>query len=359
VAWAKTHLKNAGLIENPVHGKVSISEAGRKVLLNKPATINCKFLKQFPSYLKFIGHSPGQADQGEEKAVIESTQTPLELMDASFSTLRKATTEELLARLKACSPGFFEHVVVRLLRAMGYGGVTRDASVIGKSGDGGIDGIIKKDKLGLDVVCIQAKRWEGSVAGPVIRGFVGAVTHWLPLNAPLLIRQNTLRAVRLFCSVTDEAHLGQHPMPVDQMILHGIEPDCSLPVQELWKRLANGEGVWRDVPQGGPPVERTVVAGDHCREVFSIDIRGVSTTVDRIEFDATLHAYYPPMPLVEESEYSSIVADPAQKETHARLGRWKGADDGLVKELVIIGYPTISKSSSEGAELSGTDNPAR
>ena len=177
VAWAKSHMKNAGLILNPTRGKVSISDAGRKVLEQKPATINCKFLKQFPPYLTFIGQAPGQGTEGKEETVLESTQTPLELLDASFNTLRKATAEELLAKLKACSPGFFEHVVVRLLRAMGYGGVTGDASVTGKSGDGGIDGIIKEDKLGLDVVCIQAKRWDGSVGRPVIQGFVGSMDY--------------------------------------------------------------------------------------------------------------------------------------------------------------------------------------
>ncbi len=177
VAWAKTHLKHAGLIENPVRGKVTISEAGRKVLLQKPPTVNCRFLKQFTSYLTFIGQTSGEGDDSEEEAVVESTRTPLEFMDASFTTLRKATAEELLTRLKSCSPGFFEQVVVRLLRAMGYGGVTGDASVTGKSGDGGIDGIIKEDKLGLDVVCIQAKRWEGSVGRPVIQGFVGSMDY--------------------------------------------------------------------------------------------------------------------------------------------------------------------------------------
>jgi restriction system protein len=177
VAWAKSHLKNAGLIDNPVRGKVSISEAGRKVLGQTPPTINCKFLKQFPTYLKFIGQSPGTDSDEKDVVILESTQTPLELLDGSFNTLRKATAEDLLAKLKTCSPGFFEQVVVRLLRAMGYGGVTGDASVTGKSGDGGIDGIIKEDKLGLDVVCIQAKRWDGSVGRPVIQAFVGSMDY--------------------------------------------------------------------------------------------------------------------------------------------------------------------------------------
>jgi restriction system protein len=177
VAWAKSHLKNAGLIDNTVRGKVSISEAGRKVLAQKPAIVNCRFLKQFPSYLKFIGHTSGKDDGSDEETGIESTQTPQELLDASFSTLRKATAEDLLAKLRECSSGFFEQVVVRLLRAMGYGGVAGDASVTGKSGDGGIDGILKEDKLGLDVVCIQAKRWDGSVGRPVIQGFVGSMDY--------------------------------------------------------------------------------------------------------------------------------------------------------------------------------------
>jgi restriction system protein len=176
VAWAKTHLKNAGLIDNPVRGKVSISATGKKVLDQKPPTVNCKFLKQFPPYLKFIGQTPDPDGDEKDEAILESTKTPLELLDASFNTLRKATAEELLARLKTCSPGFFEQVVVRLLRAMGYGGVTGDASVTGKSGDGGIDGIIKEDKLGLDVVCIQAKRWgDNSVGRPNVMEFVGSM----------------------------------------------------------------------------------------------------------------------------------------------------------------------------------------
>ncbi len=177
VAWAKTHLKNAELIINPSRGRVSISALGQNVLKQKPTIVNCRFLKQFPSYLKFIGQTPGDDGEREDATVIESTQTPLELLDASFNTLRKATVEELLAKLNACSPGFFEQVVVRLLRAMGYGGVTGEATVTGKSGDGGIDGIIKEDKLGLDVVCIQAKRWDGSVGRPVVQGFVGSMDY--------------------------------------------------------------------------------------------------------------------------------------------------------------------------------------
>jgi len=180
VAWAKLHLKNAGLINNPSRGKVSISETGIGVLRSKLDSINCKFLKQYPSYLKFIGaaNTPelDAVDQTAAENALEATKTPLELIESSLETLRKNTEEELLAKLKSCSSAFFERVVVQLLNAMGYGGVSGEGSVTGKSGDGGIDGVIKEDKLGLDIVCIQAKRYSDATVGrPIVQQFVGSM----------------------------------------------------------------------------------------------------------------------------------------------------------------------------------------
>jgi len=180
VAWAKSHLKNAGLLENPTRGRVCISDLGRKLLAEKPQAINVKFLKRFPSYCEFIGKSETKDDPGATSGattVIDEKRTPLELIDASYKSLRQATLEELLSRLRTCSPSFFESVVVKLLMAMGYGGVAGHGTVTGKVGDGGIDGVIKQDKLGLDVVCIQAKRWDGPVGRPVIQGFVGSMDY--------------------------------------------------------------------------------------------------------------------------------------------------------------------------------------
>ena len=108
------------------------------------------------------------ASEGEQR-------TPLEVMESAFLTLKQATADDLLTRLKSCSPWFFESVVVKLLMAMGYGGIAGEGTVTRKSGDGGIDGVIKQDKLGLDIVCVQAKRWEGSVGRPVIQSFVGSM----------------------------------------------------------------------------------------------------------------------------------------------------------------------------------------
>jgi len=177
VAWSKSHLKYAGLLENPARGRVRISELGRKVLSEKPQAINVKYLKRFPSYCEFIGKTEPAGEGEGTTTVTEEARTPLELIDAAYQSLALATAEEVLSRLRTCTPGFFEGVVVKLLMAMGYGGVAGQGTVTGKSGDGGIDGVIRQDKLGLDVVCIQAKRWEGPVGRPVIQGFVGSMDY--------------------------------------------------------------------------------------------------------------------------------------------------------------------------------------
>jgi restriction system protein len=179
VAWAKSHLKAAGLLENPIRGRVRISDLGRKVLADKAPLINVRFLKQYPAYCEFIGKSAQTNDEAVSGEIpsVEERRTPLELIDAAHKSLRQATTEDLLSKLKTCSPAFFESVVVRLLMAMGYGGVAGQGTVTGKSGDGGIDGVIKQDKLGLDVVALQAKRWDGPVGRPVIQGFVGSMDY--------------------------------------------------------------------------------------------------------------------------------------------------------------------------------------
>ena len=175
VAWVKTHLKNAGLIDNPNRGRVSISERGRAVLAGKPAEINMKFLRQFEGYTEFSSKktSATESTLPDDEAV--HAKSPLELLDESFSTLRAALKDELLVRLKTGSPEFFERAVLRLLTAMGYG-ITGDTQLTGQPGDGGIDGVIREDKLGLDIVCVQAKRYaEASVGRPTIQQFSGSM----------------------------------------------------------------------------------------------------------------------------------------------------------------------------------------
>ncbi len=178
VAWAKTHLKNAGLVDNPTRGRVRISELGRSVLTQAPATVDMKFLRQYESYQRFTGQiKESEDDSTDTIGIIPALddRTPLELFESSYAKLRAALAEELLDKLIECSPQFFEQIVVKLLHAMGYGGQFGEGRVTNYSHDGGIDGVISEDKLGLDVVCIQAKRWQGTVSRPTVQSFVGSM----------------------------------------------------------------------------------------------------------------------------------------------------------------------------------------
>jgi restriction system protein len=173
VGWAKTYLKKAGLVTNPRRGTVRITPEGSAALQQKPQRIDTALLNKYPGFKEFVEkQSPEPA--GEE--AMPNTATPEEALEVSYSTLRSALADELLDRMNGCTPAFFERLVVDLLVAMGYGGSIADAGqAIGKTGDGGIDGIIKEDKLGLDVVCIQAKRWKQTVGRPEVQAFAGSM----------------------------------------------------------------------------------------------------------------------------------------------------------------------------------------
>ena len=177
VGWAKTHLKNAGLVDNPTRGKVRLSDCGRRVLGQNPESIDMKFLRQFDGYRTFIGEMKEDKPGGIsiDQVQNESQSTPLELFEASYFIPRAVLAENLKSRLINCSPQFFEQIVVKMLHAMGYGGQFGEGRVTNYSHDGGIDGVINEDKLGLDVVCIQAKRWQGTVSRPTIQSFVGSM----------------------------------------------------------------------------------------------------------------------------------------------------------------------------------------
>ncbi len=176
VAWGKTYLKKAGLIQSPKRGTIQITDTGKTVLANKPEKISIRFLKQFGG-IALRKPSIATDDAQLEESISESSEsTPEELIEAGCQSLRDELVLEIIEQVKRCSPQFFERLVVKLLVAMGYGGSLEDAGqVLGRSGDGGIDGIIKEDKLGLDVLCIQAKRWEGTVGRPVVQAFAGSM----------------------------------------------------------------------------------------------------------------------------------------------------------------------------------------
>ncbi|HOV80168.1 MAG TPA: restriction endonuclease [Bacillota bacterium] len=183
VGWAATHLKMAGLLISKRRGFYAITDRGRNALSQNIDKLNIKYLKQFPEYVDFLKPKKNISDQKldtsndtDHDADSNSELSPIEKVEIEYQKIKDELSKELLDMIKSCSPSFFEKLVVELLVRMGYGGSRQDAvKAIGKSGDEGIDGIIKEDRLGLDVVYIQAKRWEGTVGRPEIQKFSGAL----------------------------------------------------------------------------------------------------------------------------------------------------------------------------------------
>lgn len=179
VGWARTYLKKAGLLDYPKRGMVNITARGNEVLSKKPARIDNNLLKQFPEFLEFqnVKKEDGEVVQAPDTPQAEK-QTPEETIDLAYQNIRQSLAQELIDTIVRLSPAFFERLVVELLVKMGYGGSIKDAGkAIGKTGDEGIDGTIKEDKLGLDIIYIQAKRWQaGNIVGrPELHKFVGAL----------------------------------------------------------------------------------------------------------------------------------------------------------------------------------------
>lgn len=178
VGWAATYLKKAGLLGAPKRAHIQITDAGIKALKSNPKSISSSSLKQYPSFVDFQEkHKKAGDDDINSDVEPVSKKTPHEILESGYQTLRAELASDLLERVKSCTPGFFEVLVVELLVKMGYGGSRSDAGkALGKTGDEGIDGIIKEDKLGLDTIYIQAKRWKDtSVGRPAIQQFAGAL----------------------------------------------------------------------------------------------------------------------------------------------------------------------------------------
>ncbi|MBI5807587.1 MAG: restriction endonuclease [Ignavibacteriales bacterium] len=179
VGWAKTYLKKAGLIESTQRATFVITQLGKEVLSKNPDKIDVKYLNQFSSFVEFRKFSRKDNESEEEESKNGANEnTPEEILDSAYQSIRKSLASELLQKVIDLSPSFFERLVIDLLVKMGYGGSVKDAGkAIGKSGDEGIDGTIKEDKLGLDTIYIQAKKWKtGNIVGrPEIQKFVGAL----------------------------------------------------------------------------------------------------------------------------------------------------------------------------------------
>ena len=171
-AWG---LKAACLLESPRRGFIQITKRGHSILFKKPTEINRKFLDQFSEFRARHKGPPQDKPPGESEPSGSST-TPEEVMELAYSEGRESLVSELLQSVLETPPDFFERLVVDLLVRMGYGGSRKEAGkAVGRSGDEGIDGVIKEDRLGLDVVFIQAKRWKNPVGRPEVQRFAGAL----------------------------------------------------------------------------------------------------------------------------------------------------------------------------------------
>lgn len=188
IAWALGYLKQAIILESPRRGIYVITQRGRDVLKESPARIDIHYLKKFPEFVSFrtpaVLHELKSTDPGLSKIMTDGlpaavdglSLTPDEHVHIGAARIKENLVVQLLERVKRSTPAAFESLVVDVLVAMGYGGSHEDAAqVVGKSGDGGIDGIIKEDRLGLESIYVQAKRWESTVGRPVIQQFVGAL----------------------------------------------------------------------------------------------------------------------------------------------------------------------------------------
>lgn len=180
VGWAKFYLEKANLLKTEKRGSYHITDLGQNFLKSNPTELRTKDLEEFKAFKEFkqsinVKNEIDDTDQGNHENG-ESNKTPEEALEYAYQKLKNDLSRDLLDTIKNCSPAFFEKLVIDLLTKMGYGGSRKDAGkALGKSGDGGIDGIIKEDKLGLDTIFIQAKRWENAVPVREIRDFAGAL----------------------------------------------------------------------------------------------------------------------------------------------------------------------------------------
>lgn len=182
IHWAKFYLAKAGLVDTPARGRFIANKVGKELLQSNPAVINVETLKRYPAFVEFYTASrvasPTEAPASVTAATPEPTATPEEQIAAAHAVLHAALKADLLQRILEQTPTFFERSIVDLLVAMGYGGSHDDAAQrLGKSGDGGVDGVIDEDRLGLDRIYVQAKRYAPhvSVGRPEVQGFIGSL----------------------------------------------------------------------------------------------------------------------------------------------------------------------------------------
>jgi len=205
IGWARTYLYKTKLIERTgVRGEYRITPRGLEVLTRHPNRVDNNVLRGYPEFGEWLNKKKSRVSEKTNGEVVDPDATPEESLEDSYRSLRLQLSTEILEKVKACSPTFFERLVVELLVKMGYGGTREDAGqAIGRSGDGGIDGIIKEDRLGLDVIYLQAKRWENTVSRPEIQKFAGALQGKRARKGVFITTSDFTREAREFASAID------------------------------------------------------------------------------------------------------------------------------------------------------------
>ena len=204
VSWIFAHLQKAKVVEKTRRGFYKITVRGNELLKQNPERIDLKTLKQFPEYADFGKPKKLTTVETSTKIDVESANTPEESLATAYQIIRNNLATEIIEKVKSCSPNFFEYLVVDLLVKMGYGGTREDAGErLGKSGDGGIDGIIKEDRLGLDIIYLQAKRWEAVVGRPEIQKFAGALQGQRARKGVFITTSDFTREAREYVSMID------------------------------------------------------------------------------------------------------------------------------------------------------------
>jgi restriction system protein len=224
VGWARTFMKKAGLLSTPKRGVLQITDRGAQVLRVNPSRVDNKVLRKFPEFLEF--QKPRDEPSTKSEFIVAAERLdPQENIEVGYQRIRKELSAELLARIKACSPAFFERLVVELLLKMGYGGSRRDfGKAIGKPGDGGIDAVIKEDRLGLDAIYLQAKRWDNSQVGSKeIQAFVGALHGKKARKGVFITTSGFSKPAREYVrDIQDRVILIDGPTLAELLIDHGV-----------------------------------------------------------------------------------------------------------------------------------------
>jgi restriction system protein len=224
IAWAKTYLKKAGLLESPGRAQVRITPAGMRLLADPPPVLNVSFLRTIPSFLEFHTHNRARPTSEAREDNGEEGETPEEALERIHRNLGRQLVDDLLERIRGAPPEFFERLVLDLLLTMGYGGSREDAGQrVGRSGDGGIDGLINEDPLGLDTVCIQAKRWEAPVGRPTVQAFAGSLEGFRAKKGVLITTSSfTQDALRYVEQIEKRIVLIGGERLAELMVLHNV-----------------------------------------------------------------------------------------------------------------------------------------